>query len=362
MAVDFQLPSPGWSAALLVLLVPLVSIAATWLYTTLRYFVGEISSSSGKPSPPLYIPYSIPWLGHAVPFLAPTPGKFWRELVTKYISRSKGACTLLLGGRKTHIMFSSTAVQALFKSRLTSRHIFNVQVLTKGFDTPVADLERFYGGEKRAEENERAKQLGKPPPHRNVADVTPDQLNDKYVLKQESANELTTRFLEVLRVQLSGESETWKEVNLYAWLKHHMFIASTTALMGERIFEVYPEVAEDFWIFDSHFLSMFFGLPRFFAPDGWDARNRLLEGFTKWTRAGLKEYEAAGLGEPDPEDGRDWEPCFGAKITRGRQLAFKKFEMTERGQASLHLGFLFGLSSNAIPTTGWVSESAPGFP
>lgn len=140
-----------------------------------------------------------------------------------------------------------------------------------------------------------------------------------------------------------------------------MFIASTTAVMGERIFEVCPNITEDFWIFDSHFLSMFFGLPRFFSPDGWDARNRLIESLTNWIQVGVKEYEAAGLGVPDPEDGRDWDPYFGARITRARHALFQEMQMTLGGQASQHLGFLFGLSSNAIPTAGWVSVIAPDF-
>jgi Cytochrome P450 len=180
-----------------------------------------------------------------------------------------------------------------------------------------------------------------------------EDMNIDYLLTQSAVNELTTKFTEVLRNELTEEPPEWKEVKLYGWLKRHMFSASTVAFLGSHIFETYPNLAEDFFVFDAEVLRMFFGLPKFLAPEGFNARDRLLDGLARWVAQGLEEYGRSGREGPDPKP-TGWDPVFGSRVVQAREWLWGKIGLSMRGRAGLHLGLLFGLASNAIPATGWM--------
>ena len=99
----------------------MVASAIPWALTTLRYHDAmKPTRSTGKDSPPLSepatIPHSIPWLGHALQFLLSPPGQYWQNLFSWH-PRSSGICTLLIAGRKTHIVYSRTAAQVLLRHK-----------------------------------------------------------------------------------------------------------------------------------------------------------------------------------------------------------------------------------------------------
>jgi cytochrome P450 len=324
-------PPTLYSIASTFVLGPLLVLVCTFAFTNIRYLLHELNESDT----PVPVPYTIPWLGQALSFLAPVPGKYWNQLMSR-ISRSKGACTLLLGGRKAHIIFNATAVQALFKNRLAGRRAFNVQVI-QGFGMGDEDVEKMYG-----------RYNGDP----NSAEVMHHHMHERLLLSQTASNELTTKFLETLYARLSAQPESWQEVNLYHWLRPHMFKASAIGIMGARLMELFPNLDEDYWILDRDFLALFYGLPRFLVPTGYDARDRLIANLRTWVRMVNSEYLAQGR-EVDPNDGH-WDPLFGSRLTRAKEREFSQLGVTETGRASLHLGFMFGLMSNAIPVSTWM--------
>jgi hypothetical protein len=339
------------SPSLLILLTPFllaaVVLASTRLYTTLRYRLSLTHYTSApenhtKPYPPPSIPYTLPILGSALSFLAPRPGAFWAQLFRSH-PRATGACTLLLGGRTMHVLFSPSAVQALFKSRGPSRHGFNQDVLEKALGMEKHEARRFFG-------------VGESP---NEKGLTPlqqqENINHDFLLRTDSVNELTAEFTRTLREQLADElcggGDRTQEVLIYVWLRARMFKASTTAFMGKRIFEVYPGLGDDFFDVDSGFLSMLFGIPKWFIPAAYEVRERTLDGLERWH---MQLYEKCKGKPVDPEGDVKWEPMFGSRANRARQRYYESRGMSVRARAALDLGFLFGLSSNAIPATGWM--------
>ena len=312
-----------------------IILSLTRIYTTWNYYhsMKIITSTSSTPvkrsiQPP-QIPYTLPWLGNTFTFLTRDPGSFWKTLF-QWHPRTSGACTILLGGRKTHILFTPHVVQALFKDRTMKRDVFEHELYGKVFTMPeeqIANVER-----------------GK---------LSEAEMNAAYLTRPERVNELTAHFTRVLDEVFSRDAEEIVEkgsVGLYEWLRDRMFTASTTALLGEEILKMYPDYGEDFFAFDQDFLGFFFDLPTFMMRDAIARRERILTRLMEWSAA---MHQQSGGSPIDPE-GPAWEPLLGSRLNRARQLDYKKRNLNARSSAALDLGITFGLSSNAIPATGWM--------
>lgn len=199
----FQIISTLSPSALFIVAPCLIAISvltSVRLYTISKYRQSlsthtSAAAASTKGSAPPPVPYTIPFLGHAIAFLAPRPGEFWANLFRSY-PRAAGACTLLLGGNTTYILFSPSAVEALFKARGPARDGFNLQIAERGLGINHKEGVRHFG-------------IGEGPDHTGI---TPAQQQEKvwheYLLEKKSVNELTTQFTRVLRDQLAGALKT----------------------------------------------------------------------------------------------------------------------------------------------------------
>lgn len=214
--------------------------------------------------------------------------------------------------------------------------VFNKMVMEKGFGSSKEVVGKFYG-------------VDDP---QNGAEHQQDMIWQNYLLKTEAVVELLGEFLGALRHELAEELKDGgvKEVGLYEWLRRHMFTASTATFFGKRILEVYPRLGEDFFVFDREMLSMFFGIPRLFIPKAYESRKKVLDGMEEWH---VKTMEECKNSPADPETVK-WEPAYGSRANRARQHLYAQLDLTMRERAAVDLGFLFGISSNAIPTAGWM--------
>ena len=179
------------------------------------------------------------------------------------------------------------------------------------------------------------------------------ELNASYMTRPERVNELTAEFTRVLDDVLSKDADTIikkDSMGLYEWLRDRMFTASTTALFGGEFFNYYPDFRDDFYFYDYHFLTFFFKLPNFIMRDPIARRERILTKIETWSRAMLDKSGGAPI---DPE-GPSWEPLYGARLNRARQMSYKQRNLNWRSSAMLDLGITFALSSNVIPITGWM--------
>ncbi|KAL2048850.1 hypothetical protein ABVK25_010908 [Lepraria finkii] len=344
---------PNLSPSVLIVIVPFLVIAGLLMtarfYTTIRYCLAlpchtSVTDKSAKAKPPPPVPYTIPILGHTISFLAPRPGEFWTNLFRSH-PRAIGACTLLLGDRNTHIIFSPSAVQALFKTRGLANDGFKLQIVEKGLGIDHKEGLRFFG-------------IGEGPDHTGITPAQQlENIDHNYLLGKKCVNELTAEFVRVLRDQvkskLKGEGGEGKETEdgLYAWLQDMMFNASTTAFMGSRMLEVYPNLREDFFNFDRVVLTMFFGIPKWLSPKAYNVREKTLGGLIEWQQQMQEECKS---NPADPDGDVDWEPVYGSRTNRARQRYYASRGLNMRTRAGMDLGFLFGLSSNAIPGAGWM--------
>lgn len=336
MDVWSAVPSPALYAVLPFTLIALIA-AGLRLYTTWQYnrAITHLKGLSARPidgqktieAP--QIPYTIPFLGNSLDFLTKIPGDFWQRLFSWH-PRSSGACTLVLGGKRTHILYTPHVVAAMFRDKTLKRDVFEHELYSKVFIMTPDQKDNAINGKHHEE-----------------------KMNAAYMTRPERVNELTAHFTRVLDEVLDEDASTIvakDSIDLYDWLRDRMFSASTTALFGEEFFKYYPDYADDFWAFDSNFMSFFFGFPEFVMKDAIARRERTIDKLEAWSKAML---ERSGGSPVDPE-GPAWEPLFGSRLNRARQIDYKVRGLNSRSAAMLDLGITFGLSSNVIPVTGWM--------
>ncbi|GIZ47500.1 hypothetical protein CKM354_001058900 [Cercospora kikuchii] len=328
------------ASALYILLTPILAITIlltlTRLWTTLQYHLALRTFTQPSRSPngqklvqSPQIPYTIPWLGNALSFLNMTPGGYYLSLFTFY-PRSNGILTILMGGRKTHVVFSPAAVSALFKAKTPSRDFFERELFSKVFEMPEDQIDNAEKGK-----------------HFEV------EMNAKYMTNFDRVNELTSKFTEVLDEVLSKDAKEivqLEEIGLYEWLRDRMFTASVTALMGEKLLRMYPNWCEDFFAWDNDFLGFFFGIPPILQRKADQRRKRIYASLEKWSTEMLR----LSGGEPVDPEGPAWEPFYGSRLNRARQLDYRNRGLNARSGARLDAGITFGLATNVIPVTAWM--------
>lgn len=314
--------------------------AGTYLYTYFRFKhdLHRFQNTTGKSLPAPQIPTVIPWIGIAPSFLTTKPLAFWARLFEWY-PRAAGACILTMGGQTANVIFNVPATQYIMRDRKLGRENFNEIVIINGMGVSPEDYEKMHGF------------LTPPKPGELSGSAQQVKVHAEYLLKTEHVNELTQEFMNAMKRQIAEEFQDGPgEVNLYEWLRTLMFTASTTAGWGERVMQVIPDLEQLFYQYDSDMLSMFYGLPRFLISRKVANRDRIINELARWYE--MAEKETGGV-IADPTTVA-WEPIYGSRVARARHLLFRRRGLSRRGMAGLELGFLFGLSSNAIPATGWM--------
>lgn len=248
-----------------------------------------------------------------------------------------------LADQKAHLLFTPAAVQALFRSPLT-RLKFNKQLIINGLGLSERHADLFMG-----EDGIEDSDTGMTPLQHQ------EHMTNDYLLKPERVNELMREFIRALEKSLARELQEEGEeveVNLYAWVRQRMFRASTDTFFGTRLFEMLGSGFEDdFYEFDKVMLTLFFGIPKLFAPKAYALRERILDRLERWQ----KQMQENCNGVPaDPDGETDWEPNYGSRANRARQRYYIKRGLPLRSRGGMDLGFLFGVSSNAVPATGWM--------
>ena len=349
---------------LVVALAPILIIPALiYIATTISWHISvtRLASSLNQKgathsiSPPI-LPYSLPFLGVAFSFLSRTPGKFWRYAVSvlrRYPALS--IFTIYAGGRKIHVLYSPKAVTTFFKTRDTTRNGFNRDAVIKGLLMNPEDATTLYGSLKRDPKTGLIDE--------STSDAFEHQQHEyytKYLLAQNAVNILTKKYIEVFQRELhdwySDISQAAQDsegngyaIPLTAFLKQHIFVASTTATYGSEIFKFVPNLAKKYWVFDTGFLPRFLGLPRLLFPVYYEGLTEFREGMVRWLEAGNAFYDNA-----PPQEEVEWEPHIGSQLIRVRRKWYGKLGLSIPGMASLDMGLLFGLQSNVIPTTSWL--------
>lgn len=120
------------------------------------------------------------------------------------------------------------------------------------------------------------------------------------------------------------------------WMQTELFQASTYALCGPNILSLTPSLNDDFWSFIALLPFYLRGLPRWWNPEAYALREKVLEGIKRWHS---HAYEHSGLAKDDDDV---WDPQWGAKIMKVRYTYADKMEpMSYDARASEDLALIF---------------------
>ncbi len=100
--------------------------------------------------------------------------------------------------------------------------------------------------------------------------------------------------------------------DLFTFLQNLVSRATIEALMGSKIFEINPNIIEDFWTFERATPKFVRCFPRWMLPTQYKARDRIFDTLKK-----LNLLACQHISRLKPED-PDWEPYLGSKFLRAR--------------------------------------------
>lgn len=113
--------------------------------------------------------------------------------------------------------------------------------------------------------------------------------------------------------ELLDIKDDWVEFpDLYNFLQGLVSRATIEALMGSKIFEINPNIVEDFWTFERGTPQFIRCLPRWLMPTQYKARDRIFDTLKK-----LDDLASQHLSRLEPSN-PDWEPYLGSKFLRAR--------------------------------------------
>ncbi|KAK0648463.1 cytochrome P450 [Cercophora newfieldiana] len=324
----------AWPMALGVILV-----AATALYALM-------APKSGVPS----ISGTIPRLSVTLMYMTD---------MRQFLSKAKKALherhvvQFYLGPMKAYIIDGASNIQTMFRaSNNVSSDIFFLMVQQHIWNATKEDLAKFANDKSGRQkvtflEPDPSKKNPGAPQKRYWAGM--HETVHRYLARADETNTLARSFQRFFNQDLSrfplGKATP---VRVYDFLLNDMAQAAITAINGQRILELNPNLLKLLWDFDLIASSLVWGLPKFLNPASWRKRDELLAATRRYLESALPELDKVKSVDAD------WDPVFGSRYAREfiRWMRDDGFAMQTMAGAVTNLT-VFGSNANSIPVTTW---------
>ncbi|KAL2827745.1 cytochrome P450 [Aspergillus cavernicola] len=273
-----------------------------------------------NPNSPKEIPYTIPFIGHAISMLR-NPHALLSSTI-KYCNGSWEPAALTLFGQTVIFIFSEQDATEVLRERPDMIHTEHIKDLLHGLGCSgpgISEIDHDHQSKVSVSDGKVA--LTNHPSLYKVA----EELMKKQVLDRHLGNGLLTRTLEVLETQIRwggieastvlGTSEDGREltVSLWRWAQVASIRTITTAWFGNAIWELSPSIIDDHMHVDHGLWKLLFRIPKPFAREVYAARTRVqrcLVGFLRlpesekedqsWAvKAAVEEMRSRGMSEED---------------------------------------------------------------
>ena len=144
------------------------------------------------------------------------------------------------------------------------------------------------------------------------------------------------RLSQIFQADTMITNDSWMFVpDLYDFMRRRLFRASIETTCGEFIFSICPTFYEDFWAFDDSFYALMEGIPRWWAPQAYESREKMLDNLKRWQSYSAERFEW----QVDDRD-VDYEPLFGSSLMRAMQRRHRALGYSDTGKAADTLGYL----------------------
>ncbi|KAI3396065.1 hypothetical protein diail_482 [Diaporthe ilicicola] len=315
-----------------------IPLLLTWLFTSGKSWLALVQAEKapeGLKRPPV-LPSFIPLLGHTIWFL-----RDGHSLLMKAANHfgSSVPVSISLPGFASIVVSGPEAVIAFFRENkrlsTTSR---SLTVMVNAFGCPSREIEQF-----------------RP---RYTADGRPDKVEE--LIHRELQDSLTGIGLEGFTKRFQNRLSTtlaengphasgWIEIpDLSEFVQKQVFLAVTHEFFGPFMLSLNPTVAEDFWEYNACTRSLFMGLPSWYIPKAYKLRDKMVMNILRWQRHAMEHSK------PEEISDVDWEPYYGTRFIRERQILLNKRGITdERARAAENLAFMWATNSNSVPAAAW---------
>ena len=154
----------------------------------------------------------------------------------------------------------------------------------------------------------------------------------------EESKEMVIVMLEAVmeKVDHLARNKGGRKVDLFAWLRYAITMASTEAIFGpESPFKKDPRLEGAFWDFEAQFTNVLLGVaPQYTARKAHTGRARIAKAMQEYfERDGQKR---------------------GSRLVKSRYEAGRKSGLSMQAIASFQLGDCIGVLINSVPTTFWM--------
>ncbi|KAG4437712.1 hypothetical protein IFR05_006795 [Cadophora sp. M221] len=341
IVVDFPWNSPILAFGVLAICL----LAATNLITRISYKV--ISSSRDRVKTPPTVPYTIPFIGHAVGF-GLDPASFFMRL-NIWLRHQQTFCLKVMG---TDIYFVNGRknLSQIWKYRGAS-------ITSPG--VPAFFIDRVFGMAKYAVKAYELDDSGtnalpdlrsNVAPHNRLDHLT--HVGFAKLLSGDGLAGLYGRWAEdfATRLQNLNIGEDWVEdADIMEYWAHPLVSALNKALAGPLLEVIDQDFTRDFLKFLPYVPPLMKGFPRWWIPEGYRLRTRLTKTVQQWqriARACFKESDIDGDGDSDP-----W---WGCKAVRERQAFLGRVDNWDHDAvASSDFGLIWGANQNVHWAAVW---------
>ncbi|KAK0727675.1 cytochrome P450, partial [Lasiosphaeria miniovina] len=314
---------------------------------------------------PPHVPYAVPWLRNTLSFVWDTEGFVVK--MQKRFGMTTPFRMGVAGESYVYVPAGSEFLGALMRKSI--RDVNNkkavMRALRDQFGVPAGDLPIWALDESGFGAKPAPGFEGWPPERRPYHSQHRDF--QAFLAGGAALDAMTAKFVECYTRQLllpplgqvrngGGENDNdkhgtdWIEVpDLYAFWRRHMFHAAVYALCGSHIFDVCPDFADQFWAYDEALSVLLKRVPPWLAPARYAARTKAVESVRRWQASARAKFDWHDQAAVEA----DWEPIYGARIMRARQVMWRQIGQSETGSAATDLGMIWAANSNIIPASFW---------
>lgn len=243
-----------------------------------------------------------------------------------------------LGPMKLYLVSGGSNVSAIFRASFTSEP-WLIRILQHSAGYTKKDLDKFI---------EDRSGVATQPRNGSDADNSPEtriwhamhRMFNESLISADPVKVMSHQFQSFFAHQLAKfPHNKWVEnLQIYRFMRQDMTSAATSAVVGRRILEVNPEFVDAFWDYEEVVEGLAFGLPSWINRRGVRARDRIRAMCTKWYEIADREFDWDEVTNAN----QDWEPVFGAPISRRLAQWSKSFDFSAESVGAAYCLFLFG--------------------
>ncbi|KAI1841601.1 hypothetical protein JX266_012254 [Neoarthrinium moseri] len=253
-----------------------------------------------------------------------------------------------LGLKKIYLVTGEKNVQALMKSTPGLRAETGVETL----------LESVWAMPKEEVQHWRLDKTGRGKTPLPGTEGLPDdrrfwyishQIYDNYLTAKKYADNYALKFYDIFEKHLDSMpvSSEWSTFGVYDWVRHQMAECALMSVMGTHIIDMNPGFLDALWDTDRVTPDLVAGFPRWMKPGPYDIRDKFYAMARKWVETSMAQFDFDG-----PDQDVDWEPLFGARVTR-EQAKWMSQNHCGETLGGFFGTFAAGVVANSVPAATW---------